>query len=223
MPKRSLSSKTLSSKTRGKLNTLKDILRTATLTTRQVATILGVCRYASAIMGKKLFEFHTVFAWARRLSTMVQVRPEAWDEYVFLPYRIEMSRMMETLLTTQPVPIYNPPPITRPVTLITDASKAGYGGVLLSQGGDIRCTCGTFNREFPSSVQAEPEGMVRAALDLLPQEATDVLILLDHQPLVYAARSNAPKAFSYNQALGALAEARPNTRFYFAFVPGVRN
>eukprot|EP00758_Cryptobia_borreli_P017430 Tbor_TRINITY_DN6190_c2_g3::TRINITY_DN6190_c2_g3_i5::g.22223::m.22223 len=101
-------------------------------------------------------------------------------------------------------------------------------GLLLSQTGEIKCSAGNFNREFPSSVQAEPdgilpEGMVKAALDLLPREVTDVLILLDHQPLVYAANSNAPKAFSYNWALGALAEARPTTRFYFAFVPGVRN
>eukprot|EP00758_Cryptobia_borreli_P017425 Tbor_TRINITY_DN6190_c2_g3::TRINITY_DN6190_c2_g3_i1::g.22213::m.22213 len=96
-------------------------------------------------------------------------------------------------------------------------------GVLLSQTGEIKCSAGNFNREFPSSVQAEPEGMVKAVLDLLPREATDVLILLNHQPLVYAANSNAPKAFSYNWALGALAEARPTTRFYFAFVPGVRN
>eukprot|EP00758_Cryptobia_borreli_P017029 Tbor_TRINITY_DN6155_c3_g4::TRINITY_DN6155_c3_g4_i13::g.22680::m.22680 len=215
--------KTLSTKTREKITTLRGILRTATLTTRQVATILGVCRYASAILGKKLFEFHTVFNWARRLGTMVQSRPQAWDEYVFLPYREEMGRMMEDLLSTQPVPIYMAAPATRPLTLITDASKSGYGGVLVAPSGAINCTAGSFKKEFPSSVQAEPEGMVKAALDLLPQEASDVLILLDHQPLVYAAKSNAPKAFSYNQALGALAEARPNTRFYFAFVPGVRN
>eukprot|EP00758_Cryptobia_borreli_P012393 Tbor_TRINITY_DN5742_c0_g2::TRINITY_DN5742_c0_g2_i16::g.20137::m.20137 len=154
---------------------------------------------------------------------MVQARPEAWDEKVFLPYRNEMGTLMEELLTFRPVPIYKPTPSSRPLTLITDASKTGYGGVLLDRSGTISTTSGRFLREFPSSVQAEPEVMVRAALDLLPLEEENVLILLDHQPLVYAARSNAPKAFSYNQALETLSVSRPNTCFYFAFVPGVRN
>eukprot|EP00758_Cryptobia_borreli_P011672 Tbor_TRINITY_DN5681_c1_g1::TRINITY_DN5681_c1_g1_i1::g.8624::m.8624 len=56
-----------------------------------------------------------------------------------------------------------------------------------------------------------------------PEDEKNVLILVDYQPLVYAAKSNAPKAFSYNTALGTLTKYRPNTRFFFAFVPGVRN
>eukprot|EP00758_Cryptobia_borreli_P014384 Tbor_TRINITY_DN5916_c0_g1::TRINITY_DN5916_c0_g1_i10::g.19520::m.19520 len=102
--------RSLSSKTREKLRTLKNILRTSTtLTTRQVAVIIGLVRYAAAIVERKLFSFHGVLSWARRLSAMVQTRPEAWDDYIFLPYRSELERMMDELLTLPPVPVYIPP------------------------------------------------------------------------------------------------------------------
>eukprot|EP00758_Cryptobia_borreli_P011673 Tbor_TRINITY_DN5681_c1_g1::TRINITY_DN5681_c1_g1_i2::g.8625::m.8625 len=159
--------KGLSQKTIEKLSTLKEILSTATLTIRQVATILGVCRYAAAIVNNRLFDFYTLFSWARRLGALVQTKPSAWDEYVFLPFRNQMKALIEVLLIVQPIPIYIPEPKHRPLTLITDASKSGYGGVLISSSGIINYTAGSFLSEFPSSVRAEPEWMVKAALALL--------------------------------------------------------
>lgn len=50
-----------------------------------------------------------------------------------------------------------------------------------------------------------------------------VHILTDHEPLVHAARSLAPRAFSYNELMLSLTSEFPSTAFTFSFLPGRMN
>eukprot|EP00744_Colponema_vietnamica_P003982 GILI01006019.1.p1 GENE.GILI01006019.1~~GILI01006019.1.p1 ORF type:complete len:374 (-),score=7.55 GILI01006019.1:427-1548(-) len=192
---------------------------------RQLATLIGILRYASMVSDVTVFDKFDLMAWSRRVGAYLQEDLRRWDlEPLVFPADCK-SLMLEwfaNVLRNTPVAIAQFLPRTVPTTLITDASGNGWGAVRVNAD-SYETAQGVWRSEIRSSVRAEPEGVLQAAYKLIQDEDRLVLVLTDHKPLVYASQSIAPRSFYYNELLRKLKLRFPNTRFIFQFLPGVDN
>ena len=222
------STKCLSDKTRGKLQAIHHCVSRlpSYVTPRQIASIFGVLRYTSAVLDKPALHRYDALAWARRIAQFLQSDLSRWDSTLIrfpIGHRIGLLEWIDEALNSTPVPLYSPLPGAIPPTIISDASGEGWGALLVDANKLIPVS-GKWRLHIGSSVQAEPRGVVEAACALFPNGAPPVVsVMIDHLPLVYAANSLAPRAYTYNSALLSLQERFPSTRFVFSFLPGRLN
>ena len=222
------STKCLSDKTRGKLQAIHHCVSNmpAYVTPRQLASVFGVLRYSSAVLDKPSLHQYDVLAWARRLAHFLQCDLTRWDTTCIrfpMGHRMALLEWIDEVLDSAPVPYFSSLPVPVPPTIVSDASGNGWGAILIDKE-RIAPIAGKWRVHMGSSVQAEPQGVLEAALALFPDGAPPVVsVLVDHLPLVYAANSLAPRAYSYNSALLELKDHFPSTRFVFSFLPGRLN
>jgi hypothetical protein len=199
-----------------------------TILPRQLATIIGLLRYANYTLRLNALRFYYTLDWVRKLSALLQVDHALWDSVAIrLPaaHRLALLQWFDLVLEDRAVPIDAPLPLTPPPTIIVDASAVGWGAIFYTGGDSFDYTAGRWQLEIPSSVVSEPAAVVEAAAHFLCGSDTPPLILIasDHKPLVHASHSAAPRAPPYNAALFHLSVRFPSTRFVFAHIPGELN
>ena len=198
---------------------------TGSIAPRQLATLVGILRYASAVSEKTLFDKFELMAWTRRIGGYLQEDLKRWDSGPLVfpnEFKAQILAWFDELLLNEPVKIAYPLPRDVPTTIISDASGRGWGAVRLDFNAS-KTAQGRWKSEIRSSVEAEPKGILYAARELLSLNDGLVLILTDHKPLVYASQSIAPRSFFYNELLRKLKMEFPSTKFFFQFLPGTDN
>ena len=221
--------KTLPDAARDKLRALRWCVENlnGTIRPRQIAAVLGFLRYAASIFNLRPLQFYTMLAWSRRVGAVLQADVALWDS-VDIRFPIEHKQQIlawiAAIETAQPVPIARPRPLQQPLTIIFDASATGWGAVAVDADG-VRSFSGRWPAPIHSSVEAEPRAAFEAAKAAIDPRnpPAEVFLMSDHEALVKAARSLAPRAFSYNLALSNLANWFPSTRFTFGYLKGTRN
>ena len=184
---------------------------------RQLATLIGLLRYAAVISEAPAFDKFSLMAWTRRVGAYLQEDLKRWDERPMTfpdEYREELLSWFDVVLESSPVPIAVMLPSEVPTTIISDASGIGWGAVAL-YGNSHKTAQGRWPHEIQSSVAAEPKGVLQAVRQLVSTDEKIVLILTDHKPLVYASQSLAPRSFHYNNLLLHLRTEFPSTKFLF--------
>jgi len=220
----------LSEKTVVKLEALHGCLREMNelITPRQLATIIGVIRYACRVCESPPLDFFDLMAWSRRVASHLQEDPARWDSsYISLPttHKQQLLSLLSSCQHLAPIPMGVSWPSATPPTVIVDASGIGWGAVVVAPA-EVRSLSGKWKDTIHSSVEAEPRGALEAIIRAFPdpQSAPPVVqVLTDHLPLVWAAHSSMPKAFFYNLLLLQLRNTYPSTKFVFAFLPGRLN
>ena len=197
-----------------------------TILPKQLATVIGLLRYADQILHRPAYAWYTTLRWARSVASYLQQEPARWDnEILKLPgiCRAELLAWFEQVVPNAAVPIALPLPPAPPMTLITDASADGWGALHL-QDDHLEPYAGTWLHQIHHSASAEPAAVFEAAAKVLsPDSEGQVLVLTDHLPLVYASRSAAPRGYAYNNLLLRLQRAFPRVGFVFSFLPGRLN
>ena len=141
-----------------------------------------------------------------------------------------MRIIFATALANVPVPVSDDEEAAAVMTIVCDASEWGWCAVGLA-GEQIYTRSMPWSDEdrrmynVQSSVTAEPLGILRACLILLPPTAHGtVTILTDHSSLMLAA--SAPVVVhcnEYHSCLDRLRVAFPRLKFVFRFIPGKSN
>lgn len=198
-----------------------------TILPKQLATVIGLLRYADSVLYRPAYEFYNLLRWTRGVASHMQSDPSRWDSVSLkLPpqCRADLLDWFEAVLPNTPVAMWRPLPTSAPnLTLITDASAQGWGAVVLRDS-VVTPLAGRWLSPIKHSVHAEPAAVYEAVVRSMSATSEDiVLILSDHLPLTLAAKSAAPRAFSYNNLLLRLSRDFPKATFLFDFLPGSLN
>ena len=95
------------------------------------------------------------------------------------------------------------------------------GGVLVHNN-NVKIVSGQWDSEIESSVESEPKGTL-AALKSANIRASDIIIVTDHEPLIYAAQSQQAHGWFYYSLLNSLKFHWPKSHFHFSFLEGIHN
>lgn len=194
---------------------------------RQLATIVGLLRYASQVLRFQPYRFYYTLDWIRNLSALLQEDLSRWDSVSIrfpAPHRQALIDWFDILLVPTTVPIDNPIPLARPCTIIVDASGHGWGAIRYDDAETFETAAGLWSSEIPSSVSSEPAAVAEGCVHFFPNGAPPVvLILSDHLPLVHSSHALTPRAPPYNALLFFLQTRFPSTRFILGHIPGNRN
>jgi hypothetical protein len=190
------------------------------LTPRQIAVAFGVARWAARSISHKHCHYK-LFEAASNLGALLHSKPELWDKPMSSTSQFgELASWYSTLLENKPAPIWHLVPDNSPV-LIVDACSTGWGGVLVHNDA-VKIVSGQWDNEIENSVESEPKGTL-AALKSVDIQASDIIIVTDHEPLIFAALSQQAHGWFYYSLLNSLKSLWPQRHFHFSFVEGIHN
>eukprot|EP00758_Cryptobia_borreli_P013909 Tbor_TRINITY_DN5879_c1_g5::TRINITY_DN5879_c1_g5_i1::g.7108::m.7108 len=220
-----LTSKTRSNtkKTVDKIHSLLTILRNeGEITNRGIASIIGVYRYASEILD---YDMTQRFQELRQLRIIISegVRDiQEWDKVCPNVNYKGLISWGEALIDNIPVEIVKQRIAGERSLIITDASGEGWGAILVKKDVLIE-RHGSWSSPLRHSSEAEPKA-IEMALEAFKYQISDrVLILSDHENLVHAIRSRAPKGYFYNCLKSYLINRHVNREINLKFIAGVDN
>jgi hypothetical protein len=224
-----VSTKRVAEKTKKKLTAVAAIIARQQISPvasyRQIAMLVGLIRYAS-----KIHEFHnedfTTYATLQKMSAECQKDESWWDRtigHIHAHNLTPLVEIAERIMQSSPVPIEREWNCEKAIRLFVDASKVGWGAVALHPNGRSEVVKGRWTQPslFESSVRAEPKGVEEtiAALKLAPE--TTVLIITDHEGLVWASQAVQAHTYYYHKALRLIQTMGLNAKFLF--IQGVSN
>ena len=212
-------------KTINKLQAIKKIMfpndqLAPNTTPRQLAIAVGVARWAARSISHKHVHFQLFTALAKLGSTLV-ADMDLWDRPLTstAPFS-ELITWVNSILENKPHSIWHFLPEKFPV-LIVDASSKGWGGILVNNL-DVSILSGQWPIELTHSSEAEPKGTLEA-IRAANLNTSDLVIVTDHQPLIYAALSQQARGWHYYSLLNSLKHHWPQCHFHFTFVEGTHN
>jgi hypothetical protein len=182
-------------------------------TARDFAVAIGVFTYASSVTDIDLCQFYSSLQLYARVARICQVHSPLWDQPLvsLLPVLSEslneLEKWFDIIMKNTPVPVVSKKTSSPDLILIVDSSALGWGAISVDvKTGSILCDKGIWPphllQKYQSSVAAEPAGIWAAMCRFIsPRTHRSVLVLTDHQPMVYAGDSGRPKAFLYNELL----------------------
>lgn len=199
-------------------------------TLRRFAAHISLLFYGSSTLGIRLCFFFDILRQFRRLMSDISFGTRHWDQPLGeIPASsfTELETWTNTMLRNEPRSLsFNKKDDDFTHVVITDASRTGWGALSVSiETGSVIFEKDTWNAchdTYARSTDAEPEGVFRAINRFIPPKAKfNVLVVTDHQPLVYAAGAGYAKGFSANLLLRRLAAFR--SRFTFVHIKGADN
>ena len=167
---------------------------------------------------RRHFQLFTALA---KLGSTLVVDMDLWDRPLTstAPFS-ELITWVNSILENKPHSIWHFLPAKFPV-LIVDASSKGWGGILVNNS-DVSILSGQWPIELTHSSEAEPKGTLEA-IRAANLNTSDLVIVTDHQPLIYAALSQQARGWHYYSLLNSLKHHWPQCHFHFTFVEGTHN
>jgi len=191
------------------------------LSRREVAAIFGIGMFASNVSSWDLCEAYWPLRFYRELASSTHW--DAWDSKAPLcptsTYH-GLLRWLNELLLISPQPLGNQalPPVD--AYIFVDASATGWGAVCISAGKAlVESQKWAQAEQMEKSVQSEPCALFSSLCRFVLPTWRRVVVLTDHLPLVYAARSGYAKAFSYNVLLQRIRKHFPTLSVDVEFIP----
>ena len=196
---------------------------------RQVTAVISLLLFASYVLGISTVPYYEAMIAYRRAchagslgkweTKHEAIRSSTWANILRWIHRAAAN-------TPRQLPTGEERPIDH--LIFVDASALGWGAVIVTNG-----QTSVISERWPahllpfmtSSVSAEPEALVRAVLATCTAQTKRVLVVSDHQPLVFAAARphRAAIAWAYNHALLRLEKNLPDVQVSLEFVPGWLN
>ena len=192
------------------------------MTPRHLAILFGVGRWAARTIGFKHTQ-HSMFSAASDLGRKLQENPTLWD----MPMSQHTLRRFQglipwynKLLLNEPTRIWNLLPNNTP-SIIVDACSTGWGGILVDNN-QVSIFKGNWSYEMENSAESEPKGTLKA-IEATGRIFTELIIVTDHEPLIWASQSQQAKGWHYYSLLTQLHSLWPDSHFTFVFVEGTAN
>ena len=199
-------------------------------TNRQVTATVSLLLFAADVLDISTLDFYhtmqmyrlachigSLGGWESKHAT---IRTATWNNLMAW-----LSKAISN--TPRPLPA-DAPSKPHDKIIFVDACATGWGAVTISNG-MAHVTSGPWPEHLAphmkSSVSAEPEAMVRAVFAATDACTKRILVVSDHQPLVYAAAKphRAARAWAYNHALWRLHKHLPGVHIDVAFIQGHLN
>jgi hypothetical protein len=228
-------SRSLSGKTREKVERLASFLASAAnsanlvTTCRRVACFIGVLLYSGETMNVPPSRFHSVLRFYAAMASVIGKGGAQWSSTVVVsgPIIASLHAWATAVSVAPPQPLV--PPTKWLATVTTDASAVGWGAITTTSSG-IRAWAFQWQAadhqkwNLSSSVAAEPLAILRAlCLVLRPGDEGRCTVHTDHAGMVFAGNKRLGKACAYNFVLSELARLFPRVRVDFVHVPGEVN
>jgi hypothetical protein len=190
----------LTSKTAVKCRLAAYVMATRqTLSPRQVMAIVGLLLYAASTLRIVVGRFH------HAMRFLAVCAKSHIDEKIYVPVEVrnQLKDWANIGATNEPT-IAHRGDIEIDATIYTDASALGWGAISVDKEGSVLQIS---RRWLPnemmawnllSSVEAEPLAVCKAIAAFVTPKMRKVLILTDHQPLVFCAKKTFGRAAAYS-------------------------
>jgi hypothetical protein len=192
------------------------------MTPRHLSILFGVGRWAARAIGFKHTQ-HAMFLAASDLGRELHENPALWDK----PMSQHTLRRFQglipwynKLLLNEPTKIWQLLPNNTP-SIIVDACSKGWGGILVDNN-QVTIVNGEWTHEIENSAESEPKGTLKA-IQATGKTFTHLIIVTDHEPLIWASQSQQAKGWHYYSLLTQLHALWPESLFTFVFVEGISN
>jgi hypothetical protein len=190
--------------------------------------VIGLAIYANEVRGGSLV---THFFILRLLAALA--RANSWNARSIPIPRSTWSSLLgwiESMVSNQPQPLCRPILNGKKMSIVTDASEFGWAACSMKGvHGQVESIAEQWRDDdyvstnLEQSVNSEPEGIWRAVCRFVTADVTEVMILTDHLPMVFAGKKGYASCFTYNRLLERLRKSFPRVTFHFAHVPGSLN
>lgn len=197
------------------------------LSFRQVSAVYGLLFFCSDVLNLDISRYFVALRFYRR--TMASV-PQ-WDDpapTIDAAAELNLAAWIKEARANKTVPLWTDDNSFFPdLTIFSDASAIGWGAVAISNSGirhfSGRWTEADSNMGVAHSTKAEPLAVQRAVFSAVSTNCRQVLIMSDHQGLIFAGNAGYGKSEAYNSMCATLKAAFPSTKFRFDFIAGVDN
>jgi hypothetical protein len=224
----------LAAKSTRKLKTAVGLLKTGGLCRRQVAAIFGILFFAADVCKDPSTSPALFFESLRYFRREISTDGCDWEAPVQIPMPIqdELAVWLKRLgdnpwvsATSEDVhEDYD-------LLVVTDASDEGWGAMSISPvTGAVQTASGSWStaeRErwlLARSTVSEPLGILHGLLRFVtPATCRRVLLLVDHQGVIFAVRMGHGRSEAYNHLVAAVARLLPGVAVDAAYIPGKEN
>lgn len=197
------------------------------LTFRQVSAVYGLLFFCSDVLSLDISRFFVALRFYRR--TMASV--SQWDDPApdfDEATTTNLAAWIKEARANKSVPLWTDCNSFFPdLTIFTDASAVGWGAVAISDSGvkhfSGRWSTADVQQGTVHSTRAEPLAVQRAVMSAVSTNCRQVLVMSDHQGLIFAGNAGYGKSEAYNTMCATLKTVFPDTKFKFCFVAGVEN
>jgi len=209
------------------------------ITHRQFFCLIGIVVYASDVLDIKTHTFFNLFRKIRILCEKLSTNKLLWDAPLAMELtRVEFEKMekwVTIILKNNPVgllrgrkEIPTMEDAMADIFIVTDASKDGWGAIFFDKSKKFtHFRQGIWPRgDYRASSKAEPLGIEKT----IKQERDElkgkrIVILTDHENLVFASRALFVHSFYYNKILTYLEQIKKedNTQVFIYYVKGKNN
>ena len=197
------------------------------LTFRQVSAMFGLVFFCSDVLELDICKYFIALRFYRRCMASVS----QWDDPappIDPAASANLTVWIKEARANKSIPLWNDSKTFFPdLTIFSDASAVGWGAVAISNSGvrhfSGRWTAAEASAGIEHSTKAEPLAVQRAAFSAVSTNCRQVLIMSDHQGLVFAGNAGYGKSEAYNSMCATLKSAFPETKFKFGFIAGIEN
>jgi len=131
----------------------------------------------------------------------------------------ELLRWLDVLCVNSPTALWTEHQTDNDAIIFVDASEEKWSATAVTAT-TVQTTSRKWPKVEPSSVTAEPSAVWLALCRFVNPAWTNVIIVTDHLPMVFAADKGYAKGYTYNQLLSKCHSAFPRLTCRFRFIPG---
>ena len=209
---------------------------------RQFFCLFGLIGFATGILNINTCIFFNLLKKMRRMSSKLTQEENLWDKPLLFDFTVLeialLKKWVAIIIQNEPVHLTAGrkericvSEVKADIYVILDASKLGWGAVLFNERKEfLFCLKGKWPKKeeefYESSVRAESKGM-EEVLEKIKTWCNNrtVVILTDHENLVFASQSMYVHNYFYNKALTKVeqVEREHECRIKLYFLQGVHN
>ena len=227
-----IATRSLSAKTKHKLELAAAVLTLSSPTKRQMAAVYGILYFATDVMGPRMFaHYYSALRFYRTYIAAAEM-DQSWDEHITLPTEIrnDLSCWVQAVSKAPPAPVVNDEVNSYDIILVTDASHHGWGAIALDMNAHSLHVCGgpwggsDHLWNLSRSPESEPLGILKGICRFVNHtHHRNVLILTDHIGVLNAMNQGHGYTAAYNHLVLQCAQLFPGTNFVVSHIPGTEN
>jgi len=195
---------------------------------RQLTAVISLLQFAAEVLDVSTVPFYfPMVAYRHACQEGSQGRWEAMTAPLNMKTWIGLSRWVQLAVENTPRPLERSTEARPEFVIFVDASATGWGAVVVQPNGTTKIISQKWpvNWAMHSSVLAESEAMIRAVLATATATTHRILVVTDHEPLMWAWQrpTKAARAWAYNSCLLRICQALPQLTVDVKFLPGHMN